>query len=135
MLVSLYILLSMSAIILKFLKILQNGGVHSDIIILNQNPRIYFILAGLKSSVVPDILNTVSSAGIPVYDMSEQISGVSKYKLWELEVPRQDLIVELRGIRVLKGQIPANHCEQDDELQISAFSPSYFLPGIISGEA
>lgn len=64
--------------------------------------------------MVVDLSDPVSFGWVDIQHLLYQVLEVFTDKIRENIIPRKYLFVELCGIVVLKGQIPANHSEQDD---------------------
>lgn len=64
--------------------------------------------------VLPDLVDGVPLLGVCVEDAVEEVLGVVRHPLRRLEVGTQDLLVQVGGVRVLKGQISTDKREEDD---------------------
>ena len=64
--------------------------------------------------VLPDLVDGVPLLGVCVEDAVEEVLGVVRHPLRRLEVGTQDLLVQVGGLLVLKGQVAAEHGVQHD---------------------
>ena len=68
----------------------------------------------LKPCVLSDDSNSRSFLRVCVKNFSEHIAAIVRNEFRYLIVCAQNFLVELRGLRILEWQIPANHCVQYD---------------------
>ena len=61
-----------------------------------------------------DVGNTNSSLGVRVEDLDNKVLALRRKELGHLVVSSHDLLVEVRGLWVLKGQVASDHGVEDD---------------------
>ena len=85
--------------------------VHSDYQPLLRRRRCVHLV---EPTVSADVRHCVPLHWVRAQDALEEVNGVFRYEFRNLEVAFEDLLVQVGGVRVFKGQVPAYQSEQND---------------------
>ena len=64
--------------------------------------------------VLANLLYSITLVRFRLKDLRDKVRAVGRKKPWQFIVSSHDLFVQIRGLRVLKGQESAHHGVQDD---------------------
>ncbi len=64
--------------------------------------------------MLSDLLDTVTRRRVRVQHLLQHVFRVRRQKVWQLEHPLQDLLIQQRGVGILEGEVAAEHGVEDD---------------------
>ena len=96
------------------LEVAQQRGFYRNLIFAhNQSLVGAHRLVLLVPVMLLDLLGSQSLVWVRLHDLVEQVLARFRYPLWHLELPTEDLLVELVRVFVFEWQVSSNHGEQD----------------------